>query len=345
VPLGLIAEICNGGFVKSVLVLGGAGYIGSHTCKLLGQAGYLPVAVDNLSTGHAWAVKYGPLIEADIQDAETLRGVVREHSIGDAIHFAAKAYVGESVQHPGKYFEENVGKTIRLLDTLICAGVKRVVFSSTCATYGNPESEAIAESHPQAPTNPYGESKLFVEKMLGWYAQAHGLRYVALRYFNAAGADPEGELGELHDPETHLIPCAIEAALGLRPHLSVYGSDYPTSDGTAVRDYTHVSDLARAHVLALRYLHGGGDSLALNLGTGKGHSVQDVIQSVANACGRKPRVRMQPRRTGDPAHLVADASKAKRILGWEPEYRDLNEIIGTAASWYKKMLVAESRLA
>ena len=327
--------------MKAILVLGGAGYIGSHAAKEVHKTGHLPIVLDDLSSGHQWAVKYGPLVRADIGDQETLRRVIRKYEIKDVMHFAAKAYVGESMVNPGKYFRENVAKTISLLDVLVSTGVERMIFSSTCATYGNPQSLPISESHPQHPVNPYGETKLFVEKMLGWYGQAHGLRSVALRYFNAAGADPEGDLGEMHDPETHLIPCAIEAALGQREHLDILGTDYATPDGTAIRDYTHVSDLARAHVLALDYLAAGGNSTAMNLGTGKGHSVMEVADAVSKACERQVPVRLQPRREGDPAHLVADASRARKLLGWTPNIDTLDGIVETAAAWYAGAAAAQ----
>jgi UDP-glucose-4-epimerase GalE len=227
-----------------------------------------------------------------------------------------------------------VGGSIRLLETLLDCGVRRVIFSSTCATYGLPQNLPIDETAPQHPVNPYGESKLFVEKMLRWYGEAYGLQWMALRYFNAAGADPDGDLGEEHDPETHLIPCAIEAALHRRPYLEVFGMDYETPDGTAIRDFTHVSDLARAHLLSLAYLRGGGQSGALNLGTGKGHSVLEVVQAVAATCGRKPPLRSRPRRAGDPAQLVSDPTQAEKALGWKAAFTDLRSIVGTAYRWH-----------
>ncbi len=317
-----------------VLVAGGAGYIGSHTCKLLVQSGRVPVVLDDLSTGHRWAAKFGPLYVGDIADAALVGQIVRKFGITDVIHFAAKAYVGESYQDPGKYFRENVGKTIHLLDTLIENGVGNIVFSSSCATYGNPEVLPIRETESQKPVNPYGETKLFVERMLHWHGVAHGLKSVALRYFNAAGADPEGELGEAHDPETHLIPLAIEAAAGTRV-LDVYGADYPTPDGTCVRDYIHVLDLARAHMLSLDYLRAGGESTALNLGTGVGQSVMDVIRTVSAVSGRKVLHRLQPRRAGDPPELVADPSRAKQVLGWTAEFRELDRIVETAWAFHQ----------
>jgi len=320
----------------NVLVAGGAGYIGSHTCKLLAKAGREPVVLDDLSTGHRWAAKFGPFYQGDIQDGELVRKIVRDHDITDVIDFAAKAAVGESYQDPGKYFRENVGKTVHFVDALIAGGVKNIVFSSTCAVYGNPDTIPITEAESKKPVNPYGETKLFVERMLHWYGIAHGLKWVAPRYFNAAGADPEGEIGEVHEPETHLIPAAIEAILGKRPQLEVYGTDYPTPDGTAIRDYIHVFDLGRAHILALDYLRNGGESIAVNLGTGVGQSVMDVIGAVRTATGREVPHVLRPRRAGDPPQLVADPSLAKAVLGWSAEYRDIRRTVETAWAWHQR---------
>jgi len=320
----------------NVLVAGGAGYIGSHTCKLLAQAGREPVVLDDLSTGHRWAAKFGPFYEGDIENGELVQKIVRDHDVTDVIDFAAKAAVGESYVDPGKYFRENVGKTVRFVDALIAGGVKNIVFSSTCAVYGNPDTIPITEAESKKPVNPYGETKLFVERMLHWYGIAHGLKWVAPRYFNAAGADPEGEIGEVHEPETHLIPAAIEAILGKRPQLEVYGTDYPTPDGTAIRDYIHVFDLGRAHILALDYLRNGGESIALNLGTGVGQSVMDVIGAVRAATGREVPHVLRPRRAGDPPQLVADPSLAKAVLGWSAEYRDIRRTVETAWAWHQR---------
>ncbi len=321
-----------------VLVAGGAGYIGSHTCKLLAQAGREPVVLDDLSTGHRWAAKFGPFYEGDIADGELVQSIVRRHGIADVIDFAAKAAVGESYQNPGKYFRENVGKTVHFLDALIASGATNIVFSSTCAVYGNPDKVPITETESKKPVNPYGETKLFVERMLYWHGIANGLKWVAPRYFNAAGADPDGELGEQHDPETHLIPAAIEAVLGQRPQLEVYGTDYPTTDGTAVRDYIHVFDLGRAHIAALEYLRNGGESMAVNLGTGVGQSVMDVVRAVSAATGREVPYVLRPRRAGDPPELVADPSMAKRVLGWSAEFRDIRRIVETAWVWHQRAL-------
>ncbi len=317
-----------------VLVTGGAGYIGSHTAKHLAENGDQPVVLDNLRHGHAWAVRWGPLIEMDLADREGLRSVFQRHRIDAVIHFAAFAYVGESMQAPAEYFRNNVVNTLNLLDAMRGAGVGRIVFSSTCATYGNPERVPMAEDHPQRPVNPYGESKLMVEKLLQWYGHAYGLAWTALRYFNAAGADPGGEIGEVHDPETHLIPRAIAAARGDLPALELFGTDYPTPDGTAVRDYIHVTDLASAHRKALTRLERGAGSAVFNLGTGQGHSVREVISAVNRAGGCALPVKESPRRAGDPPALVADSSLAQRELEWTPRYSSLDTIVETAWRWY-----------
>jgi UDP-arabinose 4-epimerase len=319
---------------RSVLVTGGAGYIGSHTCKALAAAGYSPVALDNLVYGHRRAVRWGPFEQADLADREAVERVLRKHDIAAVIHFAAYAYVGESMTDPGKYFRNNVANTLNLLEAMRAADVGRIVFSSTCATYGVPEAVPIAEDHPQRPVNPYGESKLFIERALYWNGVAHGLRWMALRYFNAAGADPDGEIGEDHEPETHLIPLAVETALGRRDELQVMGTDYPTADGTAIRDYIHVTDLADAHVRALRHLEAAGDSGAMNLGTGRGHSVREVVAMVERISGRKVNARNSPRRAGDPPALVAAPGRAKQVLGWEPRWSSLETIVQTAYRWH-----------
>ena len=326
---------------KSVLVAGGAGYIGSHTCKALAAAGYVPVTLDNLVYGHRDAVRWGPLIEADLGDRRTLERVLREHRISAVVHFAAYAYVGESMADPGRYFHNNVTCSLNLLDAMHAVGVRRMVFSSTCATYGIPDTVPITEDTPQRPVNPYGESKLMVERALHWHGQAHGLKSIALRYFNAAGADAAGELGERHDPETHLIPLAIDAALGLAPPLKVMGTDYDTPDGTAVRDYIHVTDLADAHVRALAFLEHGGASAALNLGTGQGHSVRDVIAMVERVTGLKVPRTDAPRRAGDPPALVAAPGRAKALLGWQPTWSDLDTIVRTAVAWHRHVQAQE----
>jgi UDP-glucose-4-epimerase GalE len=322
--------------VKHILVTGGAGYIGSHTAKRLANSGFQPIVLDNLSAGHRWAVKWGPLVEGDVSDEALVRRLIDKHNIEAVVHFAANAYVGESMEQPRKYFKNNVVNSLGLLHTLIECGVDKVVFSSTCATYGDPNQLPIDEDHPQRPVSPYGESKLFIEKTLRWYGEAYNLRSVCLRYFNAAGADADGELGECHNPETHLIPLVIDAAMELRPCATIFGTDYATDDGTAVRDYIHVSDLADAHVRALRYLFKGGESAAINLGTGQGRSVREVIGAVSKVSRRSVPVSERPRRAGDPAVLVADAARARTLLGWIPRYTQLDEIVHTAWAWHAR---------
>lgn len=321
------------------LVTGGAGYIGSHTCKALAAAGHTPVVLDNLSTGHRWAVKWGPLVVADIADRSRVKSAVKEFGIGAVIHFAAHAYIGESVRKPQKYFDNNVTKTLALLDTLLEAGISKVVLSSSCATYGVPQKLPISEDDAQQPINPYGESKLFVEKVLYWYEVAYGIRHMNLRYFNAAGADPDGEIGEDHDPETHLIPLVIAAAQGVNPTFEIFGTDYDTADGTAVRDYVHVCDLARAHVNALDYLVAGGHSASVNLGTGCGHSIREVISAVETISGRAVPVVEGPRRPGDPATLIANPQLGQTVLSWTPDKSDLQTIVRTAWHWHQSRLI------
>jgi UDP-glucose-4-epimerase GalE len=319
---------------KNVLVTGGAGYIGSHACKALAKAGYTPVAYDNLVYGQREAVRWGPLVEADLADKETLAATLQRHEIAAVMHFAAFAYVGESMQKPQIYFRNNVVNTLTLLDAMLEAGIKATVFSSTCATYGTPDTVPISEAEPQKPVNPYGESKLMIERALHWYGQAYGSRHVALRYFNASGADPDGETGESHDPETHLIPLILDAALGRRPQIDIYGTDYPTPDGSAIRDYIHVQDLADAHVKATEYLMQGGESIALNLGTGRGHSVREVVAAAERITGRRIPRRETGRRAGDPPALVADPRRANEVLRWTPVMSDLDSIIRTAWAWH-----------
>lgn len=320
--------------MKNILVTGGAGYIGSHTAKVLAKQGFNPVVLDNLTMGHRWAVRYGPLVVGDLEDSDLIRRVLQEYRIDAVMHFAAHAYVGESMSAPERYFRNNVANSLNLVEAMLSCNVRHMVFSSTCATYGAPETTPISESHPQAPVNPYGESKLFIEKVLRWNGLAHGLNSVVLRYFNAAGADPDGELGEDHTPETHLIPLVIEAALGQRRSVSIYGTAYPTPDGTAVRDYIHVMDLAQAHVLALRYLLAGGQSDAFNLGTGRGHSVREVIDCVGRVANCRINAVEEDFRPGDPAILIAHAARATETLGWQPGYTDLDPIVRTAFAWH-----------
>jgi len=325
-----------------VLVTGGAGYIGSHTAKFLAQAGLEPVVVDNLQRGHRAAVKWGPLIEADVADRTAIESVLDKYRIHAVFHFAAFAYVGESMQAPGLYFRNNVAGTLNLLEAMRARGVGKIVFSSTCATYGDPLRIPIDEDHPQSPVNPYGESKLMVERLLHWFGVAYDLRWIALRYFNAAGADPDGELGEEHHPETHLIPLALDAAIDPDQALQIYGNDYDTPDGTAIRDYLHVTDLASAHLAAMRYLDAGGASTAFNLGTGRGYSVREVAAMVERVSGRKLRVQEVGRRAGDPPCLIADAKKSAALLDWRPEHSDLQEIVQTAWNWKSSKLTAAS---
>ncbi|MBK1633337.1 UDP-glucose 4-epimerase GalE [Thiohalocapsa halophila] len=320
---------------KNILVTGGAGYIGSHTCKALHRAGYRPVVCDNLLHGHRWAVRWGPLEQGNIADRQWLDDVLLRYQPIAAMHFAAYAYVGESVSEPAKYYRNNVAGTLTLLEALRDHGVERCVFSSTCATYGDPETVPIPDDAVQQPINPYGASKWMMERMLADFDRAYGLRSIALRYFNAAGADPDGEIGEWHDPETHLIPLAIAAAMGSGKELSIYGTDYDTPDGTAVRDYVHVADLAAAHVRALDRLLAGSGSGAMNLGTGRGRSVREVIDAVQRVGGRRVPVEEAPRRPGDPPVLVADAALAQRQLDWTPAYSGLDQIVETAWRWHE----------
>jgi len=316
----------------AILVTGGAGYIGSVTAELLSEAGAPVVVLDNLSRGHRESVGGDvPFYQGSIDDQALVKRLVRDHKIDSCIHFAAYAYVGESVAQPSLYFETNVRKGIALLDALRDSGVRNLVFSSSCATYGEPRSIPISESHPQWPTNPYGWSKLFMERILDAYDRAYGLRFVSLRYFNAAGASKRH--GEIHDPETHLIPLVLAAARGKTRFVSVFGNDYPTPDGTAIRDYIHVLDLGRAHILSLDYLERGGRSEFINLGTGHGYSVMEVINAARAVTGLSIETRAEPRRPGDPSRLIADSQKAGEVLGWQPAHSDLLAIIGTAWEW------------
>jgi UDP-arabinose 4-epimerase len=323
---------------RHVLVTGGAGYIGAHACKALKAAGFTPVVFDNLIFGHRDHVRWGPFRHGDIGDRETLSRVMREFQPVAVMHFAAYAFVGESVTDPGKYYRNNVAGSLALLEAMRDHGVKHLIFSSTCATYGIPTQVPIPETHPKAPINPYGWTKFMMETMMADFATAHGLRYVALRYFNAAGADPDGEAGEHHDPETHLIPRVLDAVLGLIPHLTVFGTDYPTPDGTCIRDYIHVADLADAHVLALQYLEQGGTESVFNLGNGNGHSVKQIITAAEAVTGKTVPVVFGERRAGDPPALVGDAAKARRLLNWNPRFGDINLILTHAwnhrRTWY-----------
>jgi UDP-glucose-4-epimerase GalE len=319
---------------RAVLVTGGAGYIGSHACKALARAGYRVVVFDNLLAGHRSAVKWGELVEGDITDAQAVTAALQQHEIGAVMHFAAFLDVGESARNPVKYYRNNVGGALSVLEAMVAAGVKHFVFSSTCATYGEPIETPITETHPQRPINSYGESKLAVERALPHFELAYGIHSVALRYFNASGDDPDGEIGEDHSPEIHIIPRAIEAATGGRG-LQVFGNDYPTPDGTCLRDYIHVSDLADAHIKALELIVETGRSGAYNLGTGQPHSVLEVIGAVARATGREVPWTLAPRRPGDPAVLYAGAHKARAELHWTPRFADLDAIVASAWNWHR----------
>lgn len=321
---------------KNVLVTGGAGYIGSHTCKVLSQQGFSPIAFDNLSSGHAWAVKWGPLETGDILDRAALDRVIEKYRPVGCLHFAAFAYVGESVSNPGKYYRNNVAGSLNLLEALRDHGINQFVLSSTCATYGIPNKVPIDETLLQTPINPYGASKLMVERMLADFYEAHGMRSVLLRYFNAAGADLDGEIGEDHNPETHLVPLVLEAACGDVEAITVFGEDYETPDGTCVRDYIHVTDLAEAHVLALKSLEQGLTHRAFNLGNGLGYSVREVIGSVERVTGRPVPVKMGERRPGDPARLISNSNRAASELQWQPRISKLEDIIASAWAWHQR---------
>ncbi len=327
-------SICRETHVR-VLVTGGAGYIGSHTCKALAKRGITPVTYDNIIYGHKWAVKWGPLHEGDILDSKKLVEVLKQEKIEGVFHFAAFAYVGESVQDPLKYYHNNVLGSIRLLEAMKEVGVRKFIFSSTCATYGIPKQTPILETFEQNPINPYGQSKLIVEQILRDCAKAGDVSATALRYFNASGADSELETGEDHSPETHLIPLTLDAAYGRRKNITVFGTDYATPDGTCVRDYIHVSDLAEAHVLAFEKMPATGFR-AINLGTGHGASVREIISAVEKHVGRKVPVVEGARREGDPPVLVASDERARQELGWNPRNSNLDNIVVTAARWHEK---------
>ncbi len=317
-----------------VLVTGGAGYIGSHTVQRLSEQGHEPWTLDNLSAGHRGAVPDKRLLVGDLADRHALTAVLKERKIEAVVHFAAFAQVGESVRAPDKYYRNNFVGSLNLLEAMKAAGVGKIVFSSTCATYGVPERSPIREDCPQRPINPYGRSKLAVEWLLADWCAAYGLGYAALRYFNAAGASPSGLIGEDHDPETHLIPLVLQVALGQRPHLAIFGEDYPTPDGSCIRDYIHVDDLAEAHILALGKLE-AGTALKVNLGTGRGYSVKEVVAACAEVTGKAIPTQLAERRPGDPAELVADNALALQTLGWRPHYSDLKPIVETAWKWHR----------
>ncbi len=322
---------------QKVLVTGGAGYIGSHIAKALAGRGMVPIVFDNLSAGHRSQVKWGPLVVGDVRDTAALDQVLADHDIAAVVHLAGVIAVGESTTDPGKYYDNNVVGTLRLLEAMRRADVSQIVFSSTCALYGTHGTGPINEQAPVRCVSPYAETKAMAEQMLRSFDHAHGFRSVALRYFNAAGADPAGETGEAHDPETHLIPLVIDAALGVRADIAVFGTDYATPDGSAVRDYVHVDDLADAHLRALDYLAQGGATTGLNLGTGTGHSVLEVIRAVEAVSGRAVKVRHVGRRDGDPPVLVADPTQVKQVLGWDAKYTSLHDIVATAWNWHRKL--------
>jgi len=321
---------------KSVLVTGGAGYIGAHACKALAKAGYTPVTYDNLVYGHPKAVRWGPLEKGDIGDRKQLEMVMKKYNPSAVMHFAAYAYVGESVMNPKIYYRNNVAGTLSLLESMISCNIDKIIFSSTCATYGMPDQIPIDEDHRQHPINPYGRSKLMIEWILQDFAAAYDLKFVSLRYFNAAGADPDAEIGEDHDPETHLIPLVLDVALGNRNRLDIYGTDYDTPDGTCIRDYVHVSDLADAHLLALEYLNDGGQSNVFNLGNGNGFSVREVISTATKVTGCDIPYLESKKRPGDPAVLIGSTEKIRDNLGWRAVHHSLEAIIRTAWRWHKK---------
>jgi UDP-arabinose 4-epimerase len=325
----------------NILVTGGAGYVGSHACKALAARGYVPITYDNLSRGNRWAVKWGPLEKGDIADVGQVRTVLEKYRPSAVMHFAAYAYVGESVEQPLLYYRNNFADTVTLLQTVVDFRCMPVVFSSSCATYGVPERVPITENHPQHPINAYGHSKLFVERLLADLNVACGLPWIALRYFNAAGADPDGEIGEAHDPETHLIPLVLAAARTGAP-VRIFGEDYDTSDGTCVRDYVHVTDIAAAHVQALDFLLKGGDSCALNLANKRGYSIKEVIAVAERVCGGAVPLEIVKRRPGDPPILVGDASLAREVLGWKPVHSDLDIQIRHAWNWLKQRDMTQS---
>ncbi|MGR8963451.1 UDP-glucose 4-epimerase GalE [Rhizobium leguminosarum] len=325
---------------RYILVTGGAGFIGSHICKALSRAGMIPVTYDNLSTGHADSVRWGPLIRAELADGATLRRTLEEFSPDCVIHCGANAYVGESVDMPRKYYRNNVVGSLTLLEACLDQDIDRIVFSSSCATYGVPASLPIREESPQHPVNPYGRTKLIFEMALEDFAAAYGIRFAALRYFNAAGADPDGELAERHHPETHLIPRALLAAAGRLERLDIFGTDYATEDGTCVRDYVHVSDLAQAHLAAVNHLRAGGGSLSVNLGSGRGTSVREILEAIYRASGREVPVNYRARRAGDPPVLFANTARAKAELGFSPVFSDIDTIIRTAGPTFGLELTA-----
>ena len=321
--------------MKKILVVGGAGYIGSSMCRQLHKNGYQPIVLDNLVYGHKQAVKWGPLIEGDMSNRALLEQIFTKENIDVVMHFAAFCYVGESVDAPAKYYRNNVAATLTLLESMVEHRVSNFIFSSTCATYGEPVSIPMNEDHSQNPINPYGRTKLMVENMLADFKHAYGLNFVALRYFNAAGAEPDGKIGEDHRPETHLIPLVLQTALGLRKSIQIFGDDFSTQDGTCVRDYIHIVDLAQAHLLALDMLLNGKPGGFYNLGNGEGHSVQEVVEVARAVTGKPIPAEIVGRRAGDPAVLIGSSDKAIKELGWAPQFNELETIIETAWRWHK----------
>lgn len=321
--------------LENILVVGGAGYIGSYMCKYLSKSGFRPIVLDDLSTGHREAVRWGPFYEAAISDDALLNRIFSENTISAVMHFAACCYVGESVNAPAKYYLNNVASTIHLLDAMLKNKVNNFIFSSSCATYGEPNELPITETHPQCPINPYGWTKLMVEKILDDYRDAYGFKYVTLRYFNAAGADPDGEIGEDHSPETHIIPLTLQTALGQRDAIHILGDDYPTRDGSCVRDYIHIADLASAHLLSLERLLNDSKGGKYNLGNGDGFTVKEVIAAAREITARDIPSKVHKRRPGDPAILIGSSEKARKELGWRPQYGDIQTIIETAWNWHR----------
>ncbi len=320
-----------------ILIVGGAGYIGSHINKFLHSQGKKTLVLDNLSYGHSEFVKWGEFIEGDLSDEKLLSQIFEKYPIDAVMHFAAFTYVGESVENPQKYYKNNLENTLNLLNVMKDYHVNKFIFSSTCAVYGEPEKLPLSEDHPLNPVNPYGNTKLMVEKILEDYSQAYNFNYVSLRYFNAAGADPDMEIGEWHNPETHLIPLVLDAASGRRESVSIYGTDYPTPDGTCIRDYIHVLDLAQAHYKALEYLNENNNSQVFNLGNGNGFSVKEIIETCQEVTGRKIKVIEDAPRPGDPPILVGSSQKARKMLGWNPKWTNIKDIISTAWNWQKKL--------
>jgi UDP-glucose-4-epimerase GalE len=321
---------------KVVLVTGGAGYIGSHVCKALARQGYVPVTYDNLCSGNREAVLWGPFEEGDIRDRDRLRDVIQKYKPEAIMHFAALIQVGESVKEPALYYHNNVYGSYCLLEEARAAGIKYMVFSSTAAVYGLPETSPIPEDAPHAPINPYGQTKLAMEKMIQDYSRAYDLKYATLRYFNVAGADPENETGTAYKVDSHIIPMLMRVASGLQPQIKLFGEDYPTPDGTAVRDYIHVTDLAEAHILSLKHIMGGKDSITINVGTNKGYSVAEIIEAARKITGKNIPVEKCERRAGDPPTLVSDATRARKLINWTPRYSDLETIVETAWEWRQK---------